>query len=63
MSTAPYTQRRRAFGRAPSPPTWACYEQIPYDDGCDSDTGSDRDSCSEDDEDFWQEWCRDMSHA
>ncbi|KAG6897012.1 hypothetical protein C0992_004656 [Termitomyces sp. T32_za158] len=37
------------MGRAASPPTWACYEQIPYDDEY-SDSGSD--SCSEDDEDY-----------
>ena len=46
--------RRRAIGRAPSPPTWACYEQIPFDDDC-SDSMSDDDggpSCSEDDEDY-----------
>jgi hypothetical protein len=47
---------RRTFGRAPSPPIWACYEQIPYDEGYseesdDSDDGDDN-SCSEDDEDY-----------
>jgi len=52
MSAAPFSYPRRPFGRAPSPPTWACYEQIPYSDGGDSDTGSDRDSCSEDEEDY-----------
>ncbi|CCM04234.1 uncharacterized protein FIBRA_06401 [Fibroporia radiculosa] len=42
---------RRRIGRAPSPPTWACYEQIPYDDDY-SDSGSEDNSCSEDDEDY-----------
>ncbi|OBZ72013.1 hypothetical protein A0H81_07994 [Grifola frondosa] len=45
--------RRRTFGRAPSPPTWACYEQIPYDDDY-SDSGSEDNSCSEDEEDYSQ---------
>ncbi|KAF5341592.1 hypothetical protein D9758_014067 [Tetrapyrgos nigripes] len=52
-STTPYRDyfRRRTIGRAASPPTWACYEQIPYDDEDDySDSGSE--SCSEDDEDY-----------
>ncbi|TFK45815.1 hypothetical protein OE88DRAFT_1668663 [Heliocybe sulcata] len=44
--------RRRTFGRAPSPPTWACYEQIPYGLDGYSDSGSDVDSCSEDEEDY-----------
>ena len=43
--------RRRTLGRAPSPPTWACYEQIPYADDY-SDSGSDNNSCSEDEEDY-----------
>ncbi|TBU33544.1 hypothetical protein BD311DRAFT_861936 [Dichomitus squalens] len=43
--------RRRPIGRAPSPPTWACYEQIPYGDDY-SDSASDNDSCSEDEEDY-----------
>ncbi|KAI0635855.1 hypothetical protein C8Q77DRAFT_1100012 [Trametes polyzona] len=43
--------RRRTLGRAPSPPTWACYEQIPYDDDY-SDSESDQNSCSEDEEDY-----------
>ncbi|KAH9945405.1 uncharacterized protein BXZ73DRAFT_96395 [Epithele typhae] len=43
--------RRRTMGRAPSPPTWACYEQIPYADDY-SDSGSDVDSCSEDEEEY-----------
>ena len=48
MSSAPtpYYFRRRMIGRAASPPTWACYEQIPYDEDEYSD------SCSEDDEDY-----------
>lgn len=47
MSTAPnaFYFRRRTMGRAASPPTWACYEQI-------QDDYSDSDSCSEDDEDY-----------
>lgn len=48
--------RRRTIGRAASPPTWACYEQIPYDDDEDdedySDSQSEGDSCSEDAEDY-----------
>ncbi|KAG9316073.1 hypothetical protein JVU11DRAFT_3741 [Chiua virens] len=50
--------RRRTIGRAASPPTWACYEQIPYDDEDDeddedySDSQSEDDSCSEDGEDY-----------
>ena len=53
MSADAYPEyfRRRPIGRAPSPPTWACYEQIPYDDDY-SDSGSDEQSCSEDDEDY-----------
>jgi hypothetical protein len=54
MATAannPYYFRRRAIGRAASPPTWACYEEIPYDDDY-SSSCSDDDSCSEDDEDY-----------
>ena len=49
MSTAAnsYYFRRRTMGRAASPPTWACYEQIHNDDD-----NSDSDSCSEDDEDY-----------
>jgi len=43
--------RHRTIGRAPSPPTWACYEQIPYDDDY-SDSGSEENSCSEDEEDY-----------
>lgn len=38
------------MGRAASPPTWACYEQIPYDDDEYSDSGSE--SCSEDDDEY-----------
>lgn len=45
-----YFYRRRTIGRAASPPTWACYEQIPFDDDDYSDSGSD--SCSEDEEDY-----------
>ncbi|KZT73567.1 hypothetical protein DAEQUDRAFT_721626 [Daedalea quercina L-15889] len=46
-----YPSMRRRIGRAPSPPTWACYEQIPYDDDY-SDSGSEDNSCSEDEEDY-----------
>jgi hypothetical protein len=49
-TTTPYYFRRRTIGRAASPPTWACYEQIPYDDDDCSDSGSE--SCSEDGEDY-----------
>ena len=54
MSTDTYPEyfRRRPIGRAPSPPTWACYEQIPFDDDDYSDSGSEDHSCSEDDEDY-----------
>ncbi|KAL5508789.1 hypothetical protein ACEPAG_7244 [Sanghuangporus baumii] len=63
MSNQPSTYRRQRLGRAPSPPTWLWYEQIPYDDdsscsdddvsvdGGDYDDDQD-DSCSEDDEDY-----------
>ena len=43
--------RRRRVGRAASPPTWACYEQIPYHDGY-SDSGSEDDSCSEEEDEY-----------
>ncbi|KAF9483188.1 hypothetical protein BDN70DRAFT_904325 [Pholiota conissans] len=51
MSTAAnsYYFRRRTMGRAASPPTWACYEQI-HDDG--DYSNSDSDSCSEDEDDY-----------
>lgn len=49
-STTPYYFRRRTIGRAASPPAWACYEQIPYDEDDCSDSASD--SCSEDGEDY-----------
>ncbi|GLB44789.1 hypothetical protein LshimejAT787_1801260 [Lyophyllum shimeji] len=45
-----YYFRRRTIGRAASPPTWACYEQIPYDGDDYSDSGPD--SCSEDDDEY-----------
>lgn len=51
--------RHRTIGRAPSPPTWACYEQIPYDDDY-SDSGSEVNSCSEDDEDYGPAGRRDV---
>ncbi|PFH51099.1 hypothetical protein AMATHDRAFT_75180 [Amanita thiersii Skay4041] len=54
-----YYFRRRTIGRAASPPTWACYEQIPFTDDDDDDDDDDEDgftdscsdSCSEDDDD------------
>ena len=46
-----FTNRRR-LGRAPSPPTWAWYEQIPYEDDESDNTSSADESCSEDDEDY-----------
>ena len=46
-----YYFRRRTMGRAASPPTWACYEQIHNEDS-DSDCSDSNDSCSEEDEDF-----------
>lgn len=62
---SPFFRRNRILGRAPSPPTWACYEQIHSDDyydgefSCsDSDSGGedndddDHRSCSEDGEDY-----------
>ncbi|KIM53012.1 hypothetical protein SCLCIDRAFT_1223282 [Scleroderma citrinum Foug A] len=47
--------RRRIIGRASSPPTWACYEQIHDDDDDDddySDSQSEDISCSEDEEGY-----------
>ena len=57
MATAAnsYYFRRRTMGRAASPPTWACYEQIHNEDDSDSDcsdSNSNSGSCSEEDEDF-----------
>jgi hypothetical protein len=56
MSAPAYSShfRRRTLGRPPSPPTWACYEQIAYDDEYSDDSASDEEdeSCSEDDEDY-----------
>jgi hypothetical protein len=43
--------RSRIIGRAASPPTWACYEQIPFDGDDYSDSASDG-SCSDDGEDY-----------
>lgn len=50
---SPYASffRHRTLGRAPSPPTWACYEQIQYDDEYSDDSASDGDSHDEDDDD------------
>lgn len=58
MSAPAYSSpfRCRTLGRAPSPPTWACYEQIPYDDEYSDESASDCEdddnSCSEDDEEY-----------
>lgn len=59
ISTPSSYFRRRTIGRAASPPTWACYEQIPYDDEDEdeddedySDTQSEDESCSEDQDDY-----------
>lgn len=46
---SPYFFRRRTLGRAPSPPTWACYEQINSDYGGEFSC-SDSDSCDDDDD-------------
>lgn len=53
MATAAnsYYFRRRTMGRAASPPTWACYEQIHNDSDSDC-SESNSDSCSEEDEHF-----------
>lgn len=50
---SPYASffRHRTLGRAPSPPTWACYEQIQYDDEYSDDSASDGDSRDEDEDD------------
>ncbi|KAJ3888585.1 hypothetical protein GG344DRAFT_79619 [Lentinula edodes] len=50
-ASSPYSDyfRRRTIGRAASPPTWACYEQIPYDEDY---SDSESEPCSEDDEDY-----------
>lgn len=49
---SPYASffRHRTLGRAPSPPTWACYEQIQYDDEYSDDSTSDGDSHDDDDD-------------
>jgi hypothetical protein len=49
---SPYASffRHRTLGRAPSPPTWACYEQIQYDDEYSDDSASDGESRNEDDD-------------
>ncbi|KAH7911362.1 hypothetical protein BJ138DRAFT_933943 [Hygrophoropsis aurantiaca] len=52
-TNSPYSYfSRRTMGRASSPPTWACYEQIPYDDEDEDYSDSEDESCSEDDEDY-----------
>lgn len=50
---SPYASffRHRTLGRAPSPPTWACYEQIQYDDEYSDDSASDGDSHDDDEDD------------
>lgn len=50
---SPYASffRHRTLGRAPSPPTWACYEQIQYDDEYSDDSTSDGGSHDEHDDD------------
>ena len=61
---SPYASffRHRTLGRAPSPPTWACYEQIQYDDEYSDDSASDGDSRDEDeDEDDDEDHDRDNS--
>lgn len=50
-SPSPFTYRRR-LGRAPSPPTWAWYEQIPIEDDDSESDLVEEDSCSEDDEEY-----------
>ncbi|KAF7335476.1 hypothetical protein MVEN_02201100 [Mycena venus] len=47
--TTPYTFRRRTIGRAASPPTWACYEQI-HDDYDEDDEDDFSESASEDED-------------
>ncbi|KAF8529894.1 hypothetical protein JB92DRAFT_2860194 [Gautieria morchelliformis] len=55
--------RRRTLGRAPSPPTWACYEQIPPpasdSDECDSDVQTDTDTQSGSDSEAEDEYVKD----
>ncbi|PPQ84016.1 hypothetical protein CVT25_000562 [Psilocybe cyanescens] len=62
MSTAAnsYYFRRRTMGRAASPPTWACYEQIHNDDDY---SDSDSDSCSEDDDDYKESGVHGQHHG
>lgn len=57
--SAPASFHRRIVGRASSPPTWACYEQIvdSFDEDDEDDEYTDSaseigDSCSEDGEDY-----------
>jgi hypothetical protein len=55
--------RRRTLGRAPSPPTWACYEQIPPptsdSDDCDDDVQTDSDTQSGSDSEVEVEYVQD----
>jgi hypothetical protein len=50
MSTTSFF--RRPTYRAPSPPTWACYEQIPYGSDDESESMSESESDSDEDEEF-----------
>ncbi|OJA12771.1 hypothetical protein AZE42_07913 [Rhizopogon vesiculosus] len=65
--TSPYSSyfRRRTIGRASSPPTWACYEQIPSDDEDDdyNESPSEDESCSEDGEEYAHHHDSDGDHA
>ena len=60
---SPYASffRHRTLGRAPSPPTWACYEQIQYDDEYSDDSPSDGDSHDDDDDEDDEDHDRDDS--
>ena len=56
--------RRRTLGRAPSPPTWACYEQIPPpssdSDDCDDDVQTDSDTQSGSDSEVEDEYVHEI---
>jgi hypothetical protein len=51
MSNAPAPFFRRPTYRAPAPPTWACYEQIPSSDCSDSDLSDDDEGSESEDDD------------
>ena len=51
MSNLSSFYHRRRLGRAPSPPTWLWYEQIPFDHLQDSDSDMSGDSISADEDD------------